>query len=383
MDYLRNAFYSLGFGGVGESELNLTPGNAASNTTPEVEEEEFAFLWSIRNYSVMKNLEEVKSPVFPGGNKHDWQLRINPEKMIDGNKYFGLYLTLVKFGDEDNTEFRKISAQIEVTLLDITASAGFQRRSRTIEFQKNSTCGNGKLLLSSNLLNGPVTFIREMDDTLNIHVRIWIQKEIKHQSAHCAGPNRTVEEIARSHRRQEEFSLDLGKFLKQGGTDSDIEIKTETATFQVHKVVLAARCPIFAAMLEEARKEKKPLKDIFIGGFQNDVVQGMLDYLYTGEIQLLQENLMGLLEIADKYQLVELKDDCKTALIAKLTDGNAVDTLVSAHLHNAGELKNEVIKYINSRRKFFKENENFKKALNTHPNLAVELFMAEEHMDTT
>ena len=81
--------------------------------------------------------------------------------------------------------------------------------------------------------------------------------------------------------------------------------------------------------------------------FDDNIAKGMLEYIYTGGTESLQENAPGLLAIADKYQLLGLKRDCERIMAKNFTIENAAEILVLAHLHNSNKLKFEVIKFIN------------------------------------
>lgn len=103
---------------------------------------------------------------------------------------------------------------------------------------------------------------------------------------------------------------------------------------------------MFAAMLESNMTEKA-LNAIEITDFDDDAVEGMLDYLYTGETELMAERAPDLLQIAEKYDLPGLKEDCQYSISENLTVENAAEMLVLAHTYNAELLKERTIDYIN------------------------------------
>ena len=84
-----------------------------------------------------------------------------------------------------------------------------------------------------------------------------------------------------------------------------------------------------------------------ISDFEDDVVKAMLEYMYTGETPALSEKAPDLMQIAEKYELMGLKEDCEHAIAANLTIENAAEILVLAHLHSATKLKPKVIDFIN------------------------------------
>jgi len=107
-----------------------------------------------------------------------------------------------------------------------------------------------------------------------------------------------------------------------------------------------ARSPVFYAMLNCNMIEKE-LSQVEIADFDDDVVKGMLEYIYTGETELMAERAPDLLQIAEKYDLSGLKEDCEYVIADHLTSDNAAEILVMAHIYNASYLKPRVIDYIN------------------------------------
>ncbi len=98
-------------------------------------------------------------------------------------------------------------------------------------------------------------------------------------------------------------------------------------------------------MLETDMTEKEQ-SAVQIPDFDDNVVKGMLQYVYTGETQLVCQRGPDLLRIADKYDLPGLKEDCEQAICDGLTVDNAADMLTLAHMHNALLLKQCVLVYI-------------------------------------
>ncbi|KAL6953835.1 hypothetical protein U1Q18_046965 [Sarracenia purpurea var. burkii] len=71
-----------------------------------------------------------------------------------------------------------------------------------------------------------------------------------------------------------------------------------------------------------------------------------LRYIYTGNVENLDELADDLLEAADKYDLGDLKVMCENALSNNLSVDSAAKTLALADLHHAKELKSITMNYI-------------------------------------
>ena len=81
---------------------------------------------------------------------------------------------------------------------------------------------------------------------------------------------------------------------------------------EAHKVILAASSPFFEKIL---KKCKHPYPLIYLRGFQSKEFVSILDFLYTGEANVYQEDLDSFLAIAEEIQLKGLTNQSSSALI--------------------------------------------------------------------
>ena len=70
--------------------------------------------------------------------------------------------------------------------------------------------------------------------------------------------------------------------------------------FEAHKVILAASSPFFKNILSK-NKHAHPL--IYMRGLKSDDLLAMIDFLYSGETNVYQENLDSFLALAEELQL--------------------------------------------------------------------------------
>ena len=84
-----------------------------------------------------------------------------------------------------------------------------------------------------------------------------------------------------------------------------------------------------------------------IDDFDEETVRGMLEYIYTGQTETIEQNKMNLLEISTKYQLLGLKAKCEDVIMANLNVENAGGTLSLADLCSPNTLKPQVMRFIN------------------------------------
>ncbi|ODM87467.1 Speckle-type POZ protein [Orchesella cincta] len=106
-----------------------------------------------------------------------------------------------------------------------------------------------------------------------------------------------------------------------------------------------ARSPVFAKMLS-ANMQESLKNSLNIEDFGEETVKGMLEWIYTGTTEIVSERAELLLQIAEKYELEGLKEDCEGYLVQKLCVENASNMLLLGHLYNAPYLKRRSTEFI-------------------------------------
>lgn len=91
---------------------------------------------------------------------------------------------------------------------------------------------------------------------------------------------------------------------------------------------------------------EKERNTVEMSDFEEVVVKGMLEYLYTGGTGAINHRAPDLLRIAEKYDLPGLKEDCEDVICCQITVDNAAETLNFACTHNAKLLKQYVLDFI-------------------------------------
>ena len=99
---------------------------------------------------------------------------------------------------------------------------------------------------------------------------------------------------------------------------------------------------MFATQMTESIRKVVEIED-----FDEDIVRGMLEYIYTGVTQNLEENFMDLLQISDKYQILGLKRKTEDFIMTKLNFENAGEILALSDVYSPESLKLKVINFMN------------------------------------
>uniref|UniRef100_A0A3Q1F712 Kelch-like family member 2 n=1 Tax=Acanthochromis polyacanthus TaxID=80966 RepID=A0A3Q1F712_9TELE len=117
----------------------------------------------------------------------------------------------------------------------------------------------------------------------------------------------------------------------------DVTIVAEDVEISAHRVVLAAGSPYFHAMftgeMAESRAKRVRIKEV------DGWTLGLLvDYIYTAEIQVTEDNVQALLPAAGLLQLNEVKKACCEFLSSQLHPSNCLGIRAFADLHACSQL---------------------------------------------
>ncbi|XP_078603981.1 kelch repeat and BTB domain-containing protein 8-like [Branchiostoma floridae x Branchiostoma japonicum] len=128
--------------------------------------------------------------------------------------------------------------------------------------------------------------------------------------------------------------------MRASGSLTDARLHVNGVTFPVHRNVLAAGSPYFAAMftkgLQEARQE-----DISIYGVGQEAMTHVLDFIYTGKVSLTGdcfETVQDLVQASDLLQVVDLHRACEEWLVPRVIPANCISLYFLARTYNCQEL---------------------------------------------
>ncbi|KAI3865481.1 hypothetical protein MKW92_053035 [Papaver armeniacum] len=263
--------------------------------------------FKIKGYSMGIEVgESMTSSTFNVGG-HDWVIEFHPDddKTEASEEYLSLYLKLVSP--------REARATYEFKLL----TQGFERYIKRSELE------------TSNYLK---------DDCLNFHCTIRVVKTRVEEGKHYVIP------VPPS-----DMSQNL-KGLLESGTGSDVTIQVRNEFFKAHKLILAARSPVFKAMFF-GLVGNPDMETVTIEEFDPFAFKAMLLYLYSDELPEARELsdsdstctstiiMQHLLIAADRFGLARLKLMCEAKLCQEITANNVATTLVLADKHQFLQLK--------------------------------------------
>uniref|UniRef100_A0A7N4NWV9 Kelch-like protein 3 n=1 Tax=Sarcophilus harrisii TaxID=9305 RepID=A0A7N4NWV9_SARHA len=124
----------------------------------------------------------------------------------------------------------------------------------------------------------------------------------------------------------------------------DVMIVAEDVEIEAHRVVLAACSPYFCAMftgdMSESKAKKIEIKDV-----DGQTLSKLIDYIYTAEIEVTEENVQVLLPAASLLQLMDVRQNCCDFLQSQLHPTNCLGIRAFADVHTCTELLQQANTY--------------------------------------
>eukprot|EP00928_Gymnodinium_smaydae_P022624 TRINITY_DN18944_c0_g1_i1.p1 TRINITY_DN18944_c0_g1~~TRINITY_DN18944_c0_g1_i1.p1 ORF type:complete len:425 (+),score=49.98 TRINITY_DN18944_c0_g1_i1:74-1276(+) len=176
---------------------------------------------------------------------------------------------------------------------------------------------------------------------LQIRVEAWPTSGLQDVPSDTA-KTRELGQLALSH--------DFGELLREG-INTDVELRfTGAEPLQAHRLVLAARSPVFRNMLFSGFSESAPNSHIEMSDADPEAARCFVQYIYTdripAEMRANDEMMCHVLALAIKYQVQSLVDVCADDIAAKLTHENACERLMMADMLSVPRVKQHVLCFV-------------------------------------
>ncbi|XP_049769964.1 poly [ADP-ribose] polymerase tankyrase-1-like [Schistocerca cancellata] len=177
--------------------------------------------------------------------------------------------------------------------------------------------------------------------------------------------------MAAGSEAQQSTPVYLGALLDDGEGATVTLVAGETRLV-VHRAVLMAGSPVFAAMFRHDTAESRGgLVDV--ADVDGPVLRELLTYLYTLRAPQLASLAPRLLVAADKYGVASLKAQCEQQLAAGLTVDNAAATAVLAVRHCCPGLRQTAVSFVKGHTHRVMATQGWADAVRTQPEDVVEL----------
>ena len=133
--------------------------------------------------------------------------------------------------------------------------------------------------------------------------------------------------------------------LWRTGAHSDVKVHVGDKTFNCHKTVLVASSPYFEALFSSGMREAVS-GEITFHEMAPSTAEHVLEYLYTENFVVSNENVIPMLEAALLLDIKPLSKRCKKELLNNLTVENCLELWKFSTLHNCKKLKKHAFRLI-------------------------------------
>lgn len=134
--------------------------------------------------------------------------------------------------------------------------------------------------------------------------------------------------------------------LRQFGVLTDITLRSGDSEVRAHRCVLAASSDYFRACLTSSMKESESNCVIDLPLMDGDSLYRITDFIYGEDIEIHADNIVSILDSADKLSLDLLKSKCCTYLQMSLTPETCFNVYYLADQYNCLELCRTIFSYI-------------------------------------
>lgn len=323
------------------SPLPLTTSTAITQTVNGSHE------FKITGYSLAKGIgvgKYIASDTFDVGG-YSWAIYFYPDgKSVEDNAgYVSMFIALASEGTD-------VRALFELTLLD---QSGKERHKVHTHFGRALESGPYALKYRGSMWGYKRFFRRNLletsdylkDDCLSVQCIVGVVK------SHTEGPKIYSIPVLPS-----DIGQHFGQLLESGkGTDVNFEVSGEI--FAAHKLVLAARSPVFRAQLFGPMKDQNTQR-IKVEDMEPPVFKALLHFIYwdalpdmaelTGVNSKWASSLMSqhLLAASDRYCLDRLRLICEAKLCEDVAINTVATTLALAEQHHCFQLKSVCLKFV-------------------------------------
>ena len=144
-----------------------------------------------------------------------------------------------------------------------------------------------------------------------------------------------------SNTEQSDFCIELAKrlnMLRRQDHLCDVTLATkDEKEFKAHKNVLSAASPFFCKLLQSDMKENRE-GIVRFEEISGAVMEDVLEFIYTGSVEITQENCKDLIAAANFFLILGLKKLSGPFLERKLAKSNCISTFYFAEMYQCNEL---------------------------------------------
>ncbi|ESQ30840.1 hypothetical protein EUTSA_v10011969mg, partial [Eutrema salsugineum] len=165
----------------------------------------------------------------------------------------------------------------------------------------------------------------------------------------------------------------------------DVRLKAkdsdEGSALSAHKLVLGSRSEVFKKILEsdEVKTSANPVETVTLSEMTQEGLEALVEFMYSDGSMLsekVKQHVRSLYLVADKYEILHLRDLCRDELISSLNSSNALEFLELAQIPFDKVLNDAAFNYIIRKISMIASSDEFKLFVTNNPNLSVEIMKA-------
>ncbi|XP_047146015.1 kelch-like protein diablo isoform X2 [Hydra vulgaris] len=160
----------------------------------------------------------------------------------------------------------------------------------------------------------------------------------------------TPSDVSHSNTESLTYCCDMMKLMddfRKANILCDVTLCVDGTVFFAHKPLLAAASPYFKAIFSsDLNKCSENTKPIILTEIGSEHMETLLDYIYTGHINLTKENINQVLSAANFLLLSSLKSRCTSFLEKILSPANCLVIESTAEKFDCEALKNTATHYV-------------------------------------
>ena len=118
----------------------------------------------------------------------------------------------------------------------------------------------------------------------------------------------------------------------------DVTFLVDGEKIYAHRVVLSSLSPYFKAMFTGDMAESKQ-KEITLNGIDANTLASLINYAYTANINITEDNVQLLLPAASILQFEEIRQVCSNFMQQRLTSDNCIGVRTFAEIHGCSRLE--------------------------------------------
>ncbi|KAG5587543.1 hypothetical protein H5410_047977 [Solanum commersonii] len=328
------------------SSSSSSSSSAVTTSTSVTETVNGSHDFKINGYSLSKGIgigKYIASDTFMVGG-YTWAIYFYPDgkSTEDNSTYVSLFIALASEGTD-------VRALFELTLID---QSGKSRHKVHSHFGRALESGPYTLKYRGSM--GYKRFFKRTalessdylkDDCLQVHCCVGVVR------SHTEGPKTYSIPLSPS-----DIGLHFGQLL-ESGKDTDVNFDVNGEVFAVHKLVLAARSPVFRAQLFGPMKDQNT-EHIKVEDMEAPIFKALIHFMYWDVLPDMEEltglntkwasTLMSqhLLAAADCYGLDRLRLLCEANLCEEVAINTVATTLALAEQHHCFQLKSVCLKFV-------------------------------------